>query len=271
MTKQPVTTIDWDDAYANLSYIPDGASYPALWSKLSAEFRKRWPQAKLDIQYGEGPREHMDLFLPASGSPQGLVVFVHGGYWMKFDKSFWSYLAQGPLGANWAVLMPSYTLAPEVRIQDMTQQIERAIEQAAMILDGPICLTGHSAGGHLVSRMICSDTLLSATTLRRIKRVVSISGLHDLQPLRNTSMNATLQLDDAEAHNESAINHTPKLNTPVIAWVGKEERPEFIRQSELLANRWPNCNCIIREGHHHFSVIDEMCETDSLLVRQIIE
>ena len=48
------------------------------------------------------------------------VVFVHGGYWMKFDRSYWSHFSEGLTARGWAVAMPSYTLAPEARIGSMT-------------------------------------------------------------------------------------------------------------------------------------------------------
>ena len=45
-------------------------------------------RAKLDLLYGDGERNRFDLFLPEQ-TPKGLVVFVHGGYWVRFDKSYW--------------------------------------------------------------------------------------------------------------------------------------------------------------------------------------
>src|SRR3546814_5563195 len=55
-------------------------------------------------------------------SPAGLAVFVHGGYWMAFDKSSWSHLAAGAVARGWAVALPSYTLCPEARISDRSEE-----------------------------------------------------------------------------------------------------------------------------------------------------
>ena len=108
------------------------------------------------------------------------MVFVHGGYWLRFDRSFWSHLAKGSVDSGYAVAMPSYTLCPDIRIAGITQEIGRAIEHAAGAVDGPLYLTGHSAGGHLVSRMVCADSPLSEATRSRLRNVVSISGVHDV-------------------------------------------------------------------------------------------
>ena len=70
---------------------------------------------------------------------------------------------------------------------------------AAGRIAGPVRLAGHSAGGHLVTRMICRDSPLEPVLQGRLEQVVSISGLHDLRPLMKTAMNATLRLDAGEA------------------------------------------------------------------------
>ena len=161
---------DWDDAYANSANIPGGESWPARWALTARAYRDELHalgRAELDISYGDRPRNRFDLFLPES-QPKGLVVFVHGGYWLQFDKSFWSHLARGPVENGFAVAMPSYTLCPSVRVADITREIGRAIERAAASIDGPLVLTGHSAGGHLVTRMICAPSPLSATVIGSI-------------------------------------------------------------------------------------------------------
>ncbi|RMF39250.1 MAG: alpha/beta hydrolase, partial [Alphaproteobacteria bacterium] len=112
--------IDWEDALSNGSHIAGAESYPERWAARAAAFRERVP-GRLDIAYGAHPRERLDLFEP-EGPPRGLAVFIHGGYWLRFDKSSWSDLAEGALALGWAVALPSYVLAPEARIPDITGQ-----------------------------------------------------------------------------------------------------------------------------------------------------
>lgn len=262
--------INWTDAFENGAYIADAASYPPRWAKAAAAFRAA-ARAELDIPYGDAPRQRLDLFLPES-APKGLAVFVHGGYWKAFDKSSWSHLAAGPLAQGYAVALPSYTLAPEARLSEMTREIARAIETAAVRVAGPIRLAGHSAGGHLVARMACADTPLSAEIQSRITRVVSISGLHDLRPLRLAAMNEILQLTEDEAAAESAALHAPAA--PLTAWVGAEERPEFLRQTRLIAESWQRQGGTVAShydaGKHHFNVIDGLAAPDSPLTQALL-
>ncbi len=132
---------DWDDAYANAIHIPGGEFWPDMEAPVA--FRRAFPPNRLreGIAYGRDPRDRIDLFLP-EGRPAGLLVFVHGGYWFKFDRGVWSQYAAGALGRGWAVAMPGYVLAPEARIAAITRSVAAAIQQAAELVEGP-----HGAGG----------------------------------------------------------------------------------------------------------------------------
>lgn len=268
--------MDWDDAYNNRGHIADAEGYPPRWGRQAAALRERMAaagRARLDIAYGAAPRERFDLFLP-DGMAQGLVVFVHGGYWRAFGKSDWSHLAGGPLERGWAVAMPGYTLCPRIRISGITRQIGAAITAAARELGGPIRLAGHSAGGHLVTRMLCEDAPLPDAVAARIVSVISISGVHDLRPLIRTAMNTDLMLDRTEAAAESPALLEPRPGVPVTCWAGAAERPEFRRQNALLANIWTGFGVVTRAveepDRHHFNIIDGLSEPDSPLTEALL-
>ncbi|MEX0347626.1 MAG: alpha/beta hydrolase [Rhizobiaceae bacterium] len=267
---------DWDDAYANGAHIPGAEDFPPMWDAEASSFRAKLAaekRAEFDLGYGPGDRETIDLFMPV-GTPKGLMVFVHGGYWMKFSPKWFSHLAAGAVECGWAAALPSYELAPAAAISEITQQIGQAIDVAARRIDGPIHIAGHSAGGHLVSRMVCADSPLSEATRQRLKRVVSISGLHDLRPLLKTEMNQTLKLDEAEARSESAALNAPFGGPKIVCWVGSEERPEFLRQNDLLVNIWTGLGADISLYHdddkHHFDVIEGLATVDSRLTETLL-
>jgi acetyl esterase/lipase len=253
---------DWDNAYANGINIPHGDRWPAAWVEPARKFRERMSsggQAKLGLRYGEKARNRFDLFVPKA-EPLGLVVFVHGGFWIGLDNSYWSHLARGAVETGYAVAMPSYTLAPENRISGITREIGQAIEAAAQLVSGPIRLTGHSAGGHLVTRMVSTTSPLSPEVRGRIVKVVSISGVHDLRPLLNTGMNEKQRIDIEEAYRESPALLEPLAGSRVTCWVGAAERSEFLRQSALLANIWKGLGaeteCVEEPDRHHFDILD---------------
>jgi len=267
---------DWNDAYSNGPNIPGGDRWPDAWVEPAKAYREQLAgagRAKLGIAYGEGLRHRLDLFMP-SGKPKGLVVFVHGGYWMRFDNSYWSHLARGAVESGHAVAMPTYTLCPEVRIAEITAEVGRAVAKAAETVAGPIRLAGHSAGGHLVTRMISATSPLSASVRSRIVNTVSISGVHDLRPLMKTGMNATLQLDDEQAAAESPALLEPMRGARLFCWVGAAERDEFVRQNALLSNIWTGLGAATaayaEPNRHHFTVIDGLADPEHALCRTLL-
>lgn len=261
--------MELDDAYANAPYIPGAADYPPRWSARASAFRDRLQlagRAELGLAYGESPRQAIDLFYPET-SVQGLFVFVHGGYWLRFDRSYWSHLAEGALARGWAVAIPSYDLCPDVRISDITRQIACAVETSAGRVAGPVSLAGHSAGGHLVARM-CVPGILSGDVAARLMRCVPISPVADLRPLLKTSMNSELGLTMAEAEAESPVLLKP-MGVSITIWVGGEERPAFLDQAGWLATAW-NCEQVLAEGRHHFDVIEALSDPKSAMVDNIV-
>ena len=266
---------DWDDAYANAAHIPGGAGFAARLAVASAAWRAGFDAARFrTLAHGPDPREIVELFLPEE-TPRGILVFVHGGFWRAFGPADWSHLAAGGLARGWAVAMVGYRLAPAVRIAEITASITRAVDAVALEVGGPIVLSGHSAGGHLVVRLICDDGALPAHVLARVARLVPISGLFDLRPLMRTAMNADLRLDLAEARAESpALREAIAGAPPVHVWVGGDERPEFVRQSALFANVWiglgVETRLTIEPGRHHYDVIEGLAEAGSPLMAAIL-
>lgn len=264
--------VDLSDDYENGKYIPGAEAYPPRWAAAAAAFRQGLAdRAEPDLAYGPGARNRFDLFHP-EGAPQGLVVFVHGGYWRRFDKSSWSHLAAGPLARGWAVAMPSYSLAPEVRVAAITGEVARAVEAASeRVGEGPVVVTGHSAGGHLSARMRCLDVPLAARVRRRLARIVPISPLSDLRPLMQTDLNADLHLDAAEAAAESPVLARGLQEVETVVWVGAEERPAFLDQARWLAEAWPDTRVRIAPGRHHFDVIAELEAADAPLTAALLD
>lgn len=252
-----------DTAYANADFIPDGASYPDRWAEAARAFRDTH-SGQIGLRYGPGPRETLDLIEPP-GPARGTVIFIHGGYWLKFDPGYFSHLAAGPLGRGWAVAMPAYDLAPASRIHDITAQVARAVDAIAAMRPGPLVMTGHSAGGHLAARMGNEDVPLACRD--RIERIVPISPLADLGPLMKTSMNADLRIDAIEALLESPARR-PAPACPVTIWVGAEERPAFLHQARMLSRLWC-AEAVTAPERHHFDVIAPLTDPDSDLTRTI--
>lgn len=259
--------VDYDDAYSNAAYIADADDYPARWAAQSQAFRDSLgARAQSGLPYGEGPRQVFDLFQPEA-QPKGTVIFVHGGYWRAFDSSSWSYLAAGPLAQGWTVAMPSYDLCPNVHIAQISRQVAAAVRKIAEQTEGPLSLVGHSAGGHLVARVL-DVALMPDGVADRLHHVVPFSPLSDLRPLLRTAMNEEFRLSEEEAAAESPLLMADRHEIPTTVWVGGDERPAFLDQARWLAEAW-DAGQVIVPGKHHFNVVDVLADPSGDLVRTL--
>ena len=266
-----MSEVDLSNDYANSKYISNAESFPEKWQQQANNFRNEralFSNVELDIPYGPSDREKMDIFYPEKKSI-GVFVFIHGGYWRAFDKSSWSHLSLGALDNGFAAVIPSYRLCPEVSIAQITLDIAQCIIELAQRLNvGPLVLAGHSAGGHLVSRMLC-ENVLPKNVSDRLACVAPISPLADLQPLMFTDLNSDLNLSVESAILESPLFYKPiDVNTRV--WVGEDERPAFLQQAEMLSKKW-QCELIIQPNAHHFDIIEELLDSRSKMCKYLFQ
>jgi len=261
---------DWNAAYDNRAAVPTHEEYFYAWGRDAAAFRESHPPE--EIAYGNGERERLDLWRP-EGQAKGLMVFLHGGWWSFFGREDFSHLAAGALARGRAVAIPSYTLCPDIAISGIVDQSNRAVAAAnEAVPDGPLVISGHSAGGHLASVAGTAEGGLGAPEAARLSRIVSISGIADLRPLMRVAMNGTLKIDDAEARASSPMFLTPRTGFDFVALVGGNETPEFRRQNAMLADCFGahvSSRRIETPGENHFDVIDALANPDSELTRLV--
>jgi arylformamidase len=242
----------------------------------SADARARFAP-HLDLRYGPGPKETLDLFVPA-GPARGTLVFLHGGYWRALDKSDFSYVAPVFLAHDLAVAVVNYDLCPDVTVAAIVDECRRAL--AWLVREGGrlgarvdrLVLAGHSAGGHLTAMLFATDWTAAGLPEPRIAGGVSLSGVHDLEPIVRFSFNADIRLDEREAARLSPVRLRPRTAAPLLLAVGADETSEFIRQTRLLWDAWPasrppgDVAPLIVPARHHFSVVADFGEPGSELV-----
>ena len=171
---------------------PDHPYWFARWAADSAAAREQL-EARLNLRYGRAPGQTIDLF-PGAGS-RGTMLFIHGGYWRALDKSDHSFVAP-PLVANGiGVAIINYDLCPQVSIARIVEQCREAV--AWLRREGPrygmsaqrLVVAGHSAGGHLAAMLVATDWPAHGLP-RAITGAAAISGIFDLEPLLQVSINS---------------------------------------------------------------------------------
>ena len=116
-----------DAQYNNRLKVPDHAAQLARWP-VDGERARATLSCRRDQPYGPGPGETVNVF-PARGGTglAPVLVFIHGGYWMAFDKSSTDFVALSMVPAGVAVVNVDYTLMPGVRMDVVVGQCRAAV------------------------------------------------------------------------------------------------------------------------------------------------
>ena len=277
----------YDSQYNNRANIPEHPQILRHWVDASERARQHTPGTLLDLAYGTGPGETLDVFgTRGAGADAPVLVWMHGGYWRALSKSDHSLVAPPFVEAGAVVVVPDYALAPAVTLEHIVLQTARAVawtwREARRLGADPsrIVVGGHSAGGHLAAMMLACrwSDLASDLPADVVRTAVSLSGVFDLEPLRHAPFLAPdLRLDAALARRLSpACMPAPDRPRQLIALVGQNETPEFHRQNNLIRRRWgagavPVCEAV--EGCHHMTILHAMTDPSSRtsrLVRQML-
>ncbi|WP_430470402.1 alpha/beta hydrolase [Thalassospira lucentensis] len=256
--------LEWQ--YNPRETVPEFMTHFDRFVKLSDETRAQL-KPKIDVRFGDGPKETMDVFLsPDAGAP--VHIFFHGGYWRSQDKKDYAFVARDLVAAGFTVICANYDLCPDVTVTDITQQAVRCVKyvyQHVGEFNGDqdrISISGHSAGGQIVARLASCDWEDILGDPNPFCAVVPISGVFDLEPVRHTTMNDDIRLDEASAADNSPMLDAVPVDVKMMAIVGGNESPEFVRQSDAYAAYCRRSGLTVPVykawGANHFTVLEEV-------------
>ena len=251
------------------------------WIKDSKKARENL-NCTLDVRYADGDNQKLDVFL-CGDKKAPTLIWIHGGYWQRGDKSIYSFLASPfvEIGAN--VIIVGYDLCPNVSMTRISEELREAVSfiwnngKILGINRDKISVMGHSAGGHLTQMMMATDWPArdSAFPSDIIKAGIPVSPLSYLEPVRLTlALNANLQMDAKEANLESPmINHPPHTNAPQLVVVGGAETDEFHRQSEMYVNSFRTQQRMIEmyvvPDVDHFDELNVLADQESTFFKKV--
>jgi arylformamidase len=277
----PIKDAAWHDRmYNNRALVPDFADHFDHWKNASAQARETL-KPLLDVPYGDGPSETLDIFPAASGNAP-VVVFIHGGYWRSLDKSDHSFVAPALRDMGACVVVVNYALCPGTEAQPVTVpsialQMAKATAWVGRHIAqhggdrSNITVIGHSAGGHLAAMLLACEWKKLGRDLPAglVRKALSISGLYDLAPVRKVvSVQTDLRLTPAHVRMASPANWTKPRKGVLYTLVGGDESPEFLRHNGLMQQAWGNKVvpvCEALPGLNHFSVVTELTRAGSRL------
>jgi arylformamidase len=239
-----------DAAYNNSAAVKNSAEKLAAWQERSQRFRAA-RNAVLDQRYGPRERNRIDIFRSGkAGAP--LLAYIHGGYWQRNAKEFYSCLAAGPLARGIDCALIGYTLAPEATMTEIVGEARAALRFLRTQNPGTkLIVAGWSAGGHL-----------TAMALAEADAGLAISGIFDIEPCRLNYLNDKLHMTLDEQEALSPIRQLPPRSPLLVVAYGRAELPELRRQSRdyhaaRLEAKLPS-ELLALDGHDHFTILDEL-------------
>ena len=263
-----LTQEERDGAYDNNAAVADS---PALIEKRnagSAAYRKAHP-AGLDIPYGPKQRNCWDLY-PAKDADAPCLVFIHGGYWQRNSREDFAMFMAGVQAHGWSAALPGYSLAPDVKLGDIVAEIHAAldwlkIEGPKRGIAGPVILSGWSAGGHLTAMALDHPLVVAG---------LAMSGVYDLEALRDTKLNAPLQLTDDEIASLSPLR-LPMVNKPMTIAYGTAELPTLVNDSRNLhamraVAHAPGMLLPVARANH-FNILEQLANPEGELTRAALD
>ena len=266
--------IDYEKEYDNRGRVPEHPEIFARNERDAAAYRAATRDAELGLSYGSTPRQYLDLFPGKAGGP--LAMFIHGGWWRTRDPSAYSHLAKGLNAHGVTVAVVGYDLCPQVTIAAIIEEMRAACLFLWRRKHQRILAIGHSAGGHLAACMAATDwkTIAPDAPADLVPAAYAISGVFDLAPLTQISVNADLKLDEKGARACSPLYWRVPAGRTLDAVVGALESSEFLRQSKTIAEAWrqgmANTRYEAIVGTNHFTVVDPLADIDSAMTMRIV-
>ena len=238
------------------------------------------PTVIKDISYtgaGNDARRSFDLYLPGkSNAKPPLLIFVHGGFWLLPDDEYriGPSLAENLVKDGVAVALVRYRLAPShhhpTQALDVAAAVARLTKDAGKYgLDAKrIFLSGHSAGGHLVSLIALDKSYLTQQKFPAdtVAGVISFSGLYDLAPTWSISSNQKVAIEKTFGHDPavlkraSPIRHARADAPPFLILSAFADFPGFAMDARRFADALRSAGAKeihqhIFKGADHFSLV----------------
>ena len=210
------------------------------------------------------------------------MIYYHGGAWTRWHKDNNSYQVPAFVEAGVTFVSVNFGLVPKVDLDELMRQCRAAVKwvyhHAPEFGADPeqLYVAGHSSGGHEVGLLAVTDWARDwGLPANVIKGGFAASGMYDLEPVRLSSRNEYLHLDEGMTARNSAQRQIPDVMPPMVIAYGGGEQIEFRRHSRDFAAELRRRNHPVTEldmpGLHHFQMAEQFADPDSALMKAVFE
>ncbi|KAA8595167.1 hypothetical protein FQN60_012302 [Etheostoma spectabile] len=265
-------------------------------------------QTLLNVPYGEGDGEKLDVYIPSTNSLDvPLVIYLHGGYWQFLSKEESGFMAVPLVDKGVVVVAVGYDIAPKGNMDLMVSQVRRSVVSVVQQYShiSGLYLCGHSAGAHLAAMVLSTDWSEYSIT-PQIKGAFLVSGIYDLLPILSTYVNEPLKMTEYQLSSaglscqsvfdssvprvshvgrEVAVRNSPSKLVPqlklsfsschIVVAVAENDSPEFRRQSEEYYKTLKASGLDVTledvANTDHFSIIEQLVDQEYHLTKLLLK
>ncbi|MGO4396068.1 alpha/beta hydrolase [Variovorax sp. M-6] len=260
----------------------------ALYLPLLAAAPQQGWHLQRDLRYGEHPGQVLDLYRPSGAHRAPVVVFVHGGAFVRGAKNInaqmygnvlaW-FARHGCVGVN-----VEYRLAPEAvypaGAHDVAAACQWVDKHVADWGGDParICLIGHSAGGTHAATYVYDPVMEGTGQALRCLVLISARLRADNLPENPNAagVEAYFGSDPARYAARSPLSHAARSAIPLLLATAEYENPlldlyglEFALEVARAQRRAPRYLTLAE--HNHVSIVAHFNTQEALLGEQILE
>lgn len=258
--------------------VPHHDDYMQIRSIANAGALERLRGAR-NLRYGPNPREMLDIY-PATTIPAPVQVYIHGGYWRAGSKDDWAFVAAPLVARGATTVILGYDLCPDVTLDELVAETRRALIWLYQNIENHggdrdrLFISGNSAGAHLCAMLLGYDWTQEGLPADLIKGAVLTTGIYDIRPVLDISVNNDIRLDTDAAHRNSPMLSPPRHPAPLVAAVGGNEAEGWQRQTRdyvaMCRSKGIECDYMELPGEDHFSLGTILADDDCLLTQAIL-
>lgn len=175
-----------------------------------------------DVGYDSKPgvdpqRQSLDLYLREGLTNAPVVLYVHGGSWVRGDKARALFKPAALVPEGYLFASMNYRFRPAASLAEMAQDVATAaawLKRHAAKYGGDgsrIALVGHSAGAHLVSAVGTNEEFMEAAG-------AALADLNSVVAIDTAMYNVPLQMKQALAAHTNAFGSEREAWMPVSPW-----------------------------------------------------
>ena len=258
-----------------------------LYAPLHALTNNEGITVKRNLAYGADTRQVLDIFIPAQVKNAGVVIFVHGGAFVRgakcttdnmYDNVLYWFAHQGYIGIN-----VEYRLAPAATYPaggiDVALAVEWVLQHIEQYGGNPkqILLIGHSAGGTHAAAYVFDP--LVACFGKYLDALVLISARLKADALPENpnaeGVRAYFGADENQYAEKSPITYVANNALPTLVVVAEFENPLLDRYGkafamELAEVRSAKPLLLEKAMHNHMSIVAHFNSGEDELGQEIL-